>query len=313
MNLFYIITGLVVLIFGGDWLLKASVAISMRLNISKIVIGMTVVSFATSAPELIVSIKSALDGFPDLALGNVIGSNIANLAFVLGITVCLSAITVDQSFYTIDWPVMMAASILLYAFIGFDGVLNRYEGIILVVLLLLFIIYLLRVQGKKIAQEIDIELDTKLISLSKTIFYLTLGGLGLWGGSELLIKGAIGLAEQVGISERVIGVTIVSIGTSVPELAASIIAVIKKEKAISIGNLIGSNIFNIMAVLGITSIITPIKVGDTQIITNDIFWMLGIAFIILPLCFIPNKLKFGLKEGLLLLSCYVLFIYKTVF
>lgn len=311
MHLLYIILGLILLIFGGDWLLKASVNISMKLNISKVVIGMTVVSFATSAPELIVSIKSALDGFPDLALGNVIGSNIANIALVLGITVCLGTINVSKSFYTLDWPMMMFSSLLIYAFIGFDFVIERYEGIILFTLLVCFLIYLLR-SNNNADEDIDLEVDDTDTSMGKTLFFLAIGGLGLWGGSELLINGAVGLAEKIGISERVIGVTVVSIGTSIPELAASIIAVIKKEKAISLGNLIGSNIFNLLAVLGITSIITPIHVGDMQIVNNDIFWMLGISFVILPLCFLPKKLKFGIKEGILLLASYAVFVYLTV-
>ena len=146
MNIIYIVLGLIFLVFGGDWLLKGAINLSIKLNISKIVIGMTVVSFATSAPELIVSIKSALNGFPDLSLGNVIGSNIANLALVLGITVCLGKIDVGSSFYKIDWPVMMLASILLYVFIGFDMVLERYEGIIMFSALILFLVYILRFQ-----------------------------------------------------------------------------------------------------------------------------------------------------------------------
>lgn len=307
------ITGLVLLIFGGDWLLKASVNISMKLNISKIVIGMTVVSFATSAPELIVSIKSALDGFPDLALGNVIGSNIANLALVLGVTVCLGTIDVGKSFYTIDWPMMMIASVLLYLFIGYDLVLDRTEGIILFAILIAFLYYLLRIQSKTTITDEELEITNDDTPIGKTLFLLLIGGIGLWGGSELLINGAVGFAQAIGVSERIIGVTIVSVGTSIPELAASIIAIIKKEKAISLGNLIGSNIFNILAVLGITSIITPIKVGDLHIITNDIYWMLGIALLVFPLCFIPTKLKFGFKEGVILLATYGAFIYFTVF
>ncbi|MGY5356150.1 calcium/sodium antiporter [Wenyingzhuangia sp. IMCC45467] len=313
MNILFIIIGLVLLIFGGDWLLKASVNISLRLNISKIVIGMTVVSFATSAPELIVSIKSALDGFPDLALGNVIGSNIANLALVLGVTVCLGSIDVGKSFYTLDWPMMMIASILLYLFIAYDLILDRTEGIILFTLLVGFLYYLLRKQNKTNISDCDLDIPNEKTPLGKTLFLLLIGGIGLWGGSELLIKGAIGFAEALGISERIIGVTIVSVGTSIPELAASIIAVIKKEKAISLGNLIGSNIFNILAVLGITSIITPIKVGDLHIITHDIYWMLGIALLLFPLCFIPKKLSFGLKEGITLLITYAVFVYFTAF
>jgi len=272
-NALFILAGLTLLILGGNWLLKAAVALSLKLNIPKIVIGMTVVSFATSAPELIVSIKAALDGFPDLALGNVIGSNIANLGLVLAVTIILGSIDVNKSFYKTDWPMMMLASFLFFGFIYFDGVIVQYEGIIMVVFLFFFLVYILRFQKPAVVDEaVD---DDVPLPLYKTVLFLGLGGLGLWGGSELLIKGAVGMASAFGVSERVIGITIVSVGTSVPELAASIIAVIKKEKAISLGNLIGSNIFNLLAVLGITSIITPIKVMDDGLLSNDIFWMLG--------------------------------------
>lgn len=290
--------------------MKSAVALSLRLNIPKIVIGMTVVSFATSAPELIVSIKSALDGFPDLALGNVVGSNIANLGLVLGITTLLGSIDVQRSFYTTDWPVMMLASLLFFGFIYFDGELVQHEGIIMVVALFLFLIYLLRFQKQAVVDEMP-EDDVPL-PLFKTMLFLGIGGVALWGGSELLIDGAVGLATLYGVSERVIGVTVVSVGTSIPELAASIIAVIKKEKAISLGNLIGSNIFNLLAVLGITSIITPIRVMDQGLLTNDIFWMLGISFLILPLVFIPKGLRLNWRDGLVLVGVYVTFVYLTI-
>lgn len=309
-NLLFIVLGLVLLIAGGNWLLKSAVALSLRLNIPKIVIGMTVVSFATSAPELIVSIKSALDGFPDLALGNVVGSNIANLGLVLGITTLLGSIEVQRSFYTTDWPVMMLASLLFFGFIYFDGELVQYEGIIMVVALFLFLIYLLRFQKQAVVDEMP-EDDVPL-PLYQTMLFLGIGGVALWGGSELLIDGAVGLATVYGVSERVIGVTVVSVGTSIPELAASIIAVIKKEKAISLGNLIGSNIFNLLAVLGITSIITPIRVMDQGLLTNDIFWMLGISFLILPLVFVPKGLRLNWRDGLVLVGVYVTFVYLTI-
>ncbi len=271
---------------------------------------MTVVSFATSAPELIVSVKAALDGFPDLSLGNVVGSNIANLGLVLGVTVVLGSIDVRKNFYTTDWPVMMLASILFVGFIYFDGVLQRYEGIIMVVALFLFLIYLLRFQKTAVVDEVP-EDDVPL-PLYKTVLFLGLGGAALWGGSELLINGAVGMASAFGVSDRVIGITVVSIGTSIPELAASIIAVIKKEKAISVGNLIGSNIFNLLAVLGITSIITPITVLDKGLLSSDIFWMLGISFLILPLVFFPKGLRLGWKDGIILLAIYIVFVFLTV-
>ncbi|MDO6519806.1 calcium/sodium antiporter [Zobellia uliginosa] len=309
-NFIFIVLGLILLIAGGNWLLKSAVALSLRLSIPKIVIGMTVVSFATSAPELIVSVKAALDGFPDLALGNVVGSNIANLGLVLAVTVLMGSIDVRRTFYTTDWPVMMAASLLFFAFIFFDGELQQYEGGIMVVALFLFLVYLLRFQ--KQAVEDEAPEDDLPLPLYKLVLFLGLGGTALWGGSELLINGAVGTAKIFGVSERIIAVTVVSIGTSIPELAASVIAVIKKEKAISLGNLIGSNIFNLLAVLGITSIITPIKVVDERLLSNDIFWMLGISFLILPLVFFPKGLRLGWRDGLVLLACYVVFVYLTI-
>nr|WP_299174567.1 calcium/sodium antiporter [uncultured Allomuricauda sp.] len=309
-NLLFILLGLTLLILGGNWLLKAAVALSLRLAIPKIVIGMTVVSFATSAPELIVSIKAALDGFPDLALGNVVGSNIANLGMVLAITVLMGSIDVRRSFYTTDWPVMMLASLLFVGFIYFDGELQQYEGIILVAFLFLFLVFLLRFQKTAVVDEMPE--DDELLALHKTVLFLGIGGTALWGGSELLIDGAVGMASSFGVSDRVIGVTVVSVGTSIPELAASVIAVLKKEKAISLGNLIGSNIFNLLAVLGITSIITPIRVVDQELLSNDVFWMLGISFLLLPLVFFPKGLRLGWRDGIILMFFYVLFVYLTL-
>ena len=309
-NYLFVVGGLVLLIAGGNWLLKSAVDLSLKLNIPKIVIGMTVVSFATSAPELIVSINAALDGFPDLALGNVVGSNIANLGLVLAITILLGSIDVKKSFYTTDWPVMMLASLVFFFFIYFDGVLQMYEGIIMVVFLFIFLVYLLRFQKKAVEEESD--KPVVMMPIWKTALFLGLGGIALWGGSELLITGSVGLAKNFGVSDRIIAVTIVSIGTSIPELAASIIAIINKEKAISLGNLIGSNIFNLLAVLGITSIITPIKVIDEGLLSNDVFWMLGMSFLILPLVFIPKGLRLGWRDGLILLALYVTFVYFTI-
>ncbi|MGB5385051.1 MAG: calcium/sodium antiporter [Lutimonas sp.] len=306
MNYLLILAGFIFLVLGGNWLLKAAVGLSLRLNIPKIVIGMTVVSFATSAPELIVSINAALSGHADISLGNVIGSNIANLGLVLGIVIILSTISVERSFYITNWPVMMIASFLFYLFIKFDGVISRGEGIIFVLLLVFFLIYLLKFQKQAVVEDEDLEIVDMPVYLS--LLYLAIGGLGLWAGSELLVKGAVNLANQLGVSERVIGVTIISVGTSVPELAASIIAIIKKEKAISLGNLLGSNIFNIFGVIGITSIITPIKAMDERLISYDMVWMLVLALIIFPLVFAPVRMKLSWREGLILLGSYVVFI-----
>ena len=306
MDYLSLLAGFIILILGGNWLLKAAVALSLRLGIPKIVIGMTVVSLATSAPELIVSLNSALNGHADIALGNIIGSNIANLGLVLGIVTIISTISVQKNFYIIDWPMMMFSSILLYLFLAYDGILERYEGAILFTLLIVFIIYLFKSDKTAVVDEMPE--DEVELPVHTTLFFFLIGGVGLWGGSELLINGAINLARDFEVSERIIGITIISVGTSVPELAASLIAVIKKEKGISIGNLLGSNMFNILGVLGITSMITPIQVEDQGLLTFDIFWMLYFAVIILPLVFILSRMQLGWKEGIVLLGSYIAFI-----
>ena len=272
---------------------------------------MTVVSFATSLPELVVSLKAALAGNPDLALGNVVGSNAANIGLVLGVTLLFGSMEVSPSFYKIDWPVMMVATLLLLGFLYFDGVLSRVEGVILVFVMIAFLWWLLKKQsGPAIVDELPS--DDELLSVPMTFLYLVAGGVGLWLGSEWLVKSAVSIAEDLGVSDRVIGITVVSIGTSIPELAASLIAIIKKEKAISLGNLIGSNIFNIMSVLGITAMVSPITVKDQGFITNDLFFMTFIAFVLFPLVFAPSKMKLSWKEGLVLLSIYGAFVYKVI-
>jgi cation:H+ antiporter len=310
LSLLFVIVGFALLVLGGNYLLKSAVGFSLRLKIPKIVIGMTVVSFATSAPELIVSLNSALEGHADIALGNVIGSNIANLGLVLAIIILISTISVEKSFYKTDWPVMMIASVVLYVFIAFDGELQRWEGAVMFIMLIMFLIYLLRYQKPAVVDEMPE--DDEELPLYKDVLFLVLGGGLLWGGSELLIDGAVGLARSLHVDESIIGLTVVSVGTSIPELAASIVAVIKKEKAISLGNLIGSNVFNILAVLGLTSMVTPIKVVDQSLLSNSIFWMLAISFLILPLNFVPVKMKLSWKEGLILAAVYSGFMYVTL-
>jgi len=310
MSFFLILIGFILLILGGNWLLKSAVSISLGLKIPKIIIGMTVVSFATSAPELIVSINSAVNGYPDLALGNVIGSNIANLALVLGITLLIAEMDVQKSFFTTNWPVMMVASILLFLFLHNDYLISDFEGLIFILFLIFFLVYLFRFQNYDIIDDLPEDVD--LLPASKTFIFFLLGSVGLWGGSEMLITGATDLAITLGVGERLIGVTVVSVGTSIPELAASIIAVLKKEKAISLGNLIGSNIFNILAVVGITSLITPIPANDHVIYTNDIYWMLLVSMVLPILVLLPKKMQLKRKSGIVLLLIYVVFLYQTI-
>ncbi|MEY3600569.1 MAG: inner membrane protein YrbG [Bacteroidota bacterium] len=310
MDYLFLVVGLLVLVAGGDWLLKSAVALSLRLRVPKIVIGLTVVSFATSAPELIVSVKSALDGFPDLAVANVVGSNIANLGLILGITLMLGSIEVTRSFYKTDWPVMMFASLLLFGTSVFDGQISSLEGWMFFGLLGLFVWYIVKFQKTAVVDELPE--DDLPLSLSKTWGYLLIGGLALWGGSELLVQSAVSIATALGVSDRIIGITVVSVGTSIPELAASVIAVLKKEKAISLGNLLGSNIFNVFAVLGITAIISPIQIVDRGLVDQDMIWMLAFALVVLPLVFLPKGLRLNWRDGLVLLGMYGVFLYQTL-
>ena len=310
MDYLFLVVGLLVLVAGGDWLLKSAVALSLRLRVPKIVIGLTVVSFATSAPELIVSVKSALDGFPDLAVANVVGSNIANLGLVLGITLMLGSIEVTRSFYKTDWPVMTFASLLLFGTSVFDGQISSAEGWMFFGLLGLFVWYIVKFQKTAVVDELPE--DDLPLSLSKTWGYLLIGGVALWGGSELLVQSSVSIATALGVSDRIIGITVVSVGTSIPELAASVIAVLKKEKAISLGNLLGSNIFNVFAVLGITAIITPIQIVDRGLVDQDMIWMLAFALVVLPLVFLPKGLRLNWRDGLVLLGMYGAFLYQTL-
>ncbi|HBK70670.1 MAG TPA: hypothetical protein DDZ39_03260 [Flavobacteriaceae bacterium] len=311
MSVFYIIVGFILLVIGGEFLVRSSVGLSFKLNLSKLIIGMTVVSFATSAPELLVSLQAALNGSPDLALGNVIGSNIANIALVLGVTAIIAPLTVDKNFYKMNWPAMMLFSILFYYFLLNDAVLSRVEGVILFVLLIGFI-YIMIAKAKKDKSKVIEEVDDALMETSypKIFLWLVIGGGALYLGSELLVKGAKDIAQSLGISDGVIGATVVAIGTSVPELAASVIAALKGEKAISLGNLIGSNIFNIGSVLGLTAIIMPIQAIESNIMVN-IYWMLAVALVLIPLVFLPKKYELSRIKGLILLLGYIVFLYVS--
>lgn len=311
MSILFIFIGLLLLVVGGEFLVRASVGLSFKLHLSKMVIGLTVVSFATSAPELLVSIQAALDGFSDISLGNVIGSNIANIGLVLGITAVIAPLAIDRDFYKFNWPVMMLLSVALYFILKTGNEISRSEGIALMLVLGVYLFLLInRAKKQRKTDPVDDGIDDGLSKTSnvKIFIWLAIGGVALYFGSELLVTGAIDLASAMGVSERVIAVTMIAIGTSVPELAASVIAALKKEKAISLGNLIGSNIFNIASVLGITAIIQPIAVKSQEVLTNDIWWMLGFAAVLLPLAFLPKKLEIGRIKGIIVVVAYCIFI-----
>ena len=286
---------------------KSSVDISLKLSIPKIIIGMTVVSFATSAPELIVSLNATLDGLPNFAIGNVLGSNIANIGFVLGIITIIYPISLKQRFYNTDFPLLIISTVLFYYVIYTENQISRVEGIILVIAITIILFYLFFFQ-KNDQSDFSEELDKDKISIFKSFLYILFSGSLLWLGSETLIKSSISVANKLEISERIISITMVAIGTSVPELAASIVASLKKQNDLSIGNLIGSNIFNLLVVIGITSSIIPINGIDNSIINNDMLWVVLFSVIIFPLAYLGKRNVLTRKKGIILLALYLIFI-----
>ncbi len=309
MDAIFLIVGLALLLLGGDFLLRAAVAAAARWQVPKVVVGMTIVSFATSLPELITGIRAALAGYPDLSLGNVIGSNIANLGFVLGLVLLFSKMDIQKSFYKFDWPIVFGVSLLLLFFI-YDGTISQTEGVLLLCGLVGVMYYLIRYQPPVVAEHAAEVVATK--SWWWIIAFVALGSLGLAFGSQWLVKGAVGLARAFDVSERIIGITLVSIGTSLPELVASGMAIVRKESGISIGNLIGSNLFNILTVLGVTAVIHPLHVVDDRLLSFDIWVMLGFTFLLLPLVFVPKKLELNWREGIILSSAYIAYLVVTL-
>lgn len=311
-NILILFVGLVILILGGDFLIKGSSSIALKMKLSPLVVGLTIVAFGTSAPELLISVKAALTSSPDLAMGNVIGSNICNLALVLGLTAIISPIYVKRNTIWIDWPMTMGSSLLLYILVR-EGFINSYEGFIFILILVLYLFFVIRKSRKDInvARELQQEfnLPKSTSTYLKDFTYIAIGTIGLFFGAELFVGSAQDLARNLGIEERIIGITVVALGTSLPELVTATVASFKKETDLALGNLMGSNIFNILSILGITSIIKEIEVSDV-ILNTDIIWMLGITLIILPMML--SKRQIGRVEGTILLFIYIYYTYTVV-
>ncbi len=312
MTVLMLIGGLILLLGGGEVLVRGAVNVASRFHISPMIIGLTIVSFGTSAPELLVSVQAALDGYPDLSIGNVIGSNIANLALVLGVTAIVLPIPVALKTIRLDWPVMMVATLMFWYTIS-DLMLSSMEGVILFVSLIMYLIYMFYQSRREVKMMKEERLVDEEEIKSKSVLadsLLIIGGcLGLVFGADLLVKASTELARHFGVSEHIIGVTVVAFGTSVPELATSLIAALKKELDISVGNLIGSNIFNILAVLGITSIVKPIPVNQV-VLDADIYWVLAITIGVL--LFSLHRFLIQRWKGILLLLFYVTYIVLVV-
>ena len=302
-----LVLGLATLIVGGEILVKGSSKLALRFNVSSLVVGLTVVAFGTSAPELLVSLNSALKGAPDFALGNVIGSNISNLALVLGTAALFGFIPIKKDSARRDWPVTLGASILLYIF-AYNGMITSMEGTILVVLLVMYLGSLLYTTRKE-QIKLDVEEPKDKLEkwgITKDLFQVGLGILCLYFGADWFIGGAEEIAVDLGVSQRVIGLTVLALGTSLPELFTSVIAARKGETDLALGNLLGSNIFNVLSIVGITSIIKPLSV-NMDILHTDFPWMIGITVLILPLMIIRKRL--GMPSGIILIASYLLYVF----
>jgi len=267
-----LLAGFVLLFFGGDWLVDGGVALARKYRISSLVIGMTIVAFGTSAPELLVSMISAIKGSAGIAMGNVLGSNIANIGLILGLTAILCPLPTDNRKVLKSGLIMIAASVLLLVFSLNSGI-SRIEGLVLFAGIVLFTT--LSILKGRTAQA-DMEIQGKNMSMAVAILLIILSCFMLAFGADFMVDGATVLAKSMGVSDKVIGLTIVALGTSLPELAASVAAAVKKEMDISIGNIIGSNIFNILCVLGVSGSIRPITFEYAQY-TFDFIMMLAIS------------------------------------
>lgn len=305
LEIIVLILGLVLLILGGDLLVQGASRIALRFNVSSMVIGLTIVAFGTSAPELLVSLNAAFKEAPDFAMGNVVGSNISNLGLVLGITCLFGYIPIHKGTAARDWLTAMSSGILLF-FFARDGKLILWEGAVLFACLIIYLIILFvktRKDQIRLDYSIDPEKDNRF-EKTKDFFLLILGGACLYFGSNWFIDGAADIATDLGVSQRIIGLTILAIGTSLPELFTSVIAARKGETDLALGNLLGSNIFNVLSILGITSMIHPLDINEI-IISSDMIWMLGITLCILPLMLLRKRL--GTPSGVVLLVIYSLY------
>ena len=300
-----LVLGLALLFGGGEALVRGGVSLALRFGLSPLIVGLTVVAFGTSLPELLVSVQAALSGSPDIAVGNVVGSNIANILLILGATAVIAPITMAFKTVSRDLMIMIAAAVAMLA-LGWVGLIERWMGMAMLASLIIYLIFACRNTPCE-----DVPSDT---SMSKLLWWqetlAILGGLvALMVGANLLVGSATDIARTFGVSEAVIGLTIVAVGTSLPELAASLVAAIRRQSDIAIGNVVGSNIFNILAILGITAMIEPITVSP-EMARMDIPVMIGISILLTGLIFALNGLGRIVGAGFLgLYGSYVVYLY----
>ena len=294
--------GLFLLLISGDFLVKGAIQLSNRLGVSALLVSLTVVAFGTSAPELIVAIKATLSGSPGLAMGNVVGSNIANILLVLGLPTLLVRLQNGITDTKRSFVLMILASVLFIVF-GISGSFSWVYGVVLLSLLTFFLFDTFKQSTEKTSNNESLEFRNRTPQSWWTIiFFILLGIIGLPLGADLLVNNASTLAKDYGISDAVIGLTLVAIGTSLPELATTFIAVVRKKAEVVLGNLIGSNIFNLLAIIGITSLISPVPV-DPTFIKFDFWIMLGASTLLAPFIFL--NIQFNRLSGFLFVTLYI--------
>ncbi len=301
-----VLAGFVLLFLCGNWLVKGGVELSKHFHISPLVAGLTIVAFGTSAPELFVSVKAVYTNSPDISIGNVVGSNIANVALILGVVAIFSPLRVKKPSLINDWLVMMFSFFLMFVFL-LNGVLQSWEGVIFFLLLLVYIVWSVISSRKRSAREAEV-FPTPGMKIFPAVGLVVLAVLGLYYGADLLVRGAGNLAIGWGVSERVVGISIVAFGTSVPELATSLAAAVKKEMDISIGNIIGSNIFNVFSILGITSMLKPLVVSPA-VVSVDMVWMVAVSVLLILLLIPLRNGVLSWWKGVLLLVVYIVYIW----
>jgi len=309
MTIGLLIISLILVILGAEALVRGSSSFALRLRISPLLIGLTIVAYGTSFPELIVSAKAALEVKGDISMGNIIGSNIFNIATILGLSALVRPLKVKSQLVRKDTPVMIGVALLLLFFFR-DFYLSRPEGLLLLIGILIYTGIIIRsATRERLSQKTENHLDEGLPHTLKNIWldfgFITTGFVLLFIGANLLVDKAVVLARIIGVSQAVIGLTIVAAGTSIPELATSIIAARRNQADIAIANVVGSNIFNILGILGISSLIHPIRGIDIKIL--DFYWMIGTSIILLP--FLQTGFRLNRWEGFCLLASYTIYLF----
>ena len=311
-SLLFLILGFVLLYYGGEFLVKGSVNLANKFNISKLVAGMTIVSFATSSPELFVSIEAIVNKSSDIVFGNIIGSNIANIALVLGCTALFFNINVSDKTLKIDFPFLFFATFSVGYILYFLGKITFFTGLILLMILTAYLFYIISSSRNEKNSIVDQEEKDDKSTYLNCFTYLILGIVLLKYGADFLVSSAIDIATLLNIEERIIAVTVVAIGTSVPELATSIVAALKKEVDLAVGNIVGSNIFNLLAVLGITALYKEIEIMNNDILSIDYLFMFIITVIFGVMLYFFDKGKINKLKGGVLLLIYFSFIYYSI-